>query len=282
MLNLDPRPVLIAEVVFSNIGGTATAIGDPPNVIIISNTLIKSRGITFPEFTLHLFLGILLAMVAAYLLLTLIYCVSYIRVKNKDPPHVAELKREVAIWERTAQRLNVVSLEERAVRDAILAKAMDVRNQLNQEVVETTHSSKDLWQKNLAELESKYRITNWVLLIKSTVVLVVVILMFFLSNIIPKVELELGKHLHTDISHITQSILYPGWIAIFGAVVLLLLSDIQDLESVLHKIEWGTLLFFAGLFVLMEVSHLISPLTCLLNCIICVGFRRIGSDKVYW
>ena len=41
MLNLDPRPVLIAEVVFSNIGGTATAIGDPPNVIIVSNSLIR-------------------------------------------------------------------------------------------------------------------------------------------------------------------------------------------------------------------------------------------------
>ena len=41
VLNLDPRPVLIAEVVFSNIGGTATAIGDPPNVIIVSNHLIK-------------------------------------------------------------------------------------------------------------------------------------------------------------------------------------------------------------------------------------------------
>lgn len=41
VLNLDPRPILIAEVVFSNIGGTATAIGDPPNVIIVSNHLIK-------------------------------------------------------------------------------------------------------------------------------------------------------------------------------------------------------------------------------------------------
>lgn len=40
-MNLDPRPVLIAEVVFSNIGGTATAVGDPPNVIIVSNKLIK-------------------------------------------------------------------------------------------------------------------------------------------------------------------------------------------------------------------------------------------------
>ena len=45
-----------------------------------------------------------------------------------------------------------------------------------------------------------------------------------------------------------------GWIAVFGAVVLLVLSDTQDMEPVLHKIEWATLLFFAGLFVLMEVQ----------------------------
>ena len=35
VLNLEPRVILIAEVLFSNIGGTATAIGDPPNVIIV-------------------------------------------------------------------------------------------------------------------------------------------------------------------------------------------------------------------------------------------------------
>ena len=49
--------------------------------------------------------------------------------------------------------------------------------------------------------------------------------------------------------------LLTGWIAIFGAVVLLLLADVQDMESILHKIEWGTLLFFAALFILMEVSQ---------------------------
>ena len=46
--------------------------------------------------------------------------------------------------------------------------------------------------------------------------------------------------------------IFTGWIAIFGAVVLLILSDVQDLEAILHKIEWGTLLFFGALFVLME------------------------------
>ncbi len=35
---------------------------------------------------------------------------------------------------------------------------------------------------------------------------------------------------------------------------LLVLSDPTDLDSILHRIEWATLLFFAALFVLMEVK----------------------------
>lgn len=80
-------------------------------------------------------MGIILCMVAAYvLLLFFIYCFNYVRLKNKDPPHIAELKREIAIWERTARRLPVVSLEERAVRDALRAKAAEVQKQLKQEI----------------------------------------------------------------------------------------------------------------------------------------------------
>lgn len=49
VLQLDPRHVLIAEVLFSNIGGTATAVGDPPNVIIISNSEIQ-EAVSFAHF----------------------------------------------------------------------------------------------------------------------------------------------------------------------------------------------------------------------------------------
>eukprot|EP01134_Creolimax_fragrantissima_P004083 CFRG4083T1 len=34
ILNIDPRPLLICECIMSNIGGAATMIGDPPNIII--------------------------------------------------------------------------------------------------------------------------------------------------------------------------------------------------------------------------------------------------------
>jgi Na+/H+ antiporter NhaD/arsenite permease-like protein len=44
-LDVDPVPLLIVEVMVSNIGGTATLIGDPPNIMIAGAT-----GLTFMEF----------------------------------------------------------------------------------------------------------------------------------------------------------------------------------------------------------------------------------------
>jgi len=48
-LGIDPVPFLLAEVMASNIGGTATLIGDPPNIIIASRS-----GLTFNDFLVHL------------------------------------------------------------------------------------------------------------------------------------------------------------------------------------------------------------------------------------
>lgn len=48
-LGIDPVPFLIAEVMASNIGGAATLIGDPPNIIIASRS-----GLTFNDFLLHM------------------------------------------------------------------------------------------------------------------------------------------------------------------------------------------------------------------------------------
>ncbi|HEY7101243.1 MAG TPA: ArsB/NhaD family transporter [Mycobacteriales bacterium] len=48
-LDLDPVPFLVAEVLASNIGGAATLIGDPPNIIIASRA-----GLSFNDFVVHL------------------------------------------------------------------------------------------------------------------------------------------------------------------------------------------------------------------------------------
>jgi Na+/H+ antiporter NhaD/arsenite permease-like protein len=48
-LDIDPIPLIVIEVMASNIGGTATLIGDPPNIIIAGHT-----GLSFNEFILNL------------------------------------------------------------------------------------------------------------------------------------------------------------------------------------------------------------------------------------
>jgi Na+/H+ antiporter NhaD/arsenite permease-like protein len=48
-LDIDPLPLVIIEVIASNIGGTATLIGDPPNIIIAGAT-----GLSFGEFIVNL------------------------------------------------------------------------------------------------------------------------------------------------------------------------------------------------------------------------------------
>jgi Na+/H+ antiporter NhaD/arsenite permease-like protein len=58
-LALPVTPYLIAEVLASNIGGTATLIGDPPNIIIASRA-----NLTFNDFLIHLLpLAVLLLLV---------------------------------------------------------------------------------------------------------------------------------------------------------------------------------------------------------------------------
>ncbi|HBE95286.1 MAG TPA: hypothetical protein DDW80_07590 [Desulfovibrio sp.] len=56
-LEIDPVPYLITEALASNIGGTATLIGDPPNIMIASKA-----GFDFMDFIVHLSPAIIVIM----------------------------------------------------------------------------------------------------------------------------------------------------------------------------------------------------------------------------
>jgi Na+/H+ antiporter NhaD/arsenite permease-like protein len=64
ILDVDPRPYLIGEVILSNIGGTATLIGDPPNIIIGSSF----EDIGFVDFIVHILPAIFLICIPVSLL----------------------------------------------------------------------------------------------------------------------------------------------------------------------------------------------------------------------
>ncbi|NXB84250.1 P protein, partial [Vidua chalybeata] len=240
VLNLDPRHVLIAEVIFTNIGGAATAVGDPPNVIIVSKQELRTRGLDFAAFTGHMFLGICLVVLVSFPFLRLLYWNK--KLYNKEPSEIVELKHEIYVWRLTAQRINPASREETAVKCLLMQKVLTLEMLLRKKL-RTFHrqiSQEDKnWETNIQELQKKHRITDKILLIKCLTVLGCVILMFFLNSFVPGIYLDLG------------------WIAMLGALWLLVLADIHDFEMILNRVEWATLLFFAALFVLMEaLAHL--------------------------
>ena len=183
VLDLNPIPLLISEVLFSNIGGAATMIGDPPNIIIgsmMSESAIAdsdypdlaSGGVSFNDFIIELAPGILLTIVPTFMMIKWMYAEEFSGERIRD----------------------------------------------------------------VEELESKYGVKDVKMLKASGTVLTLVILGFFLNPI-----------LHIPVS----------WVALIGAVVMLLVTDRHELEEPLEKVEWTTLIFFAGLFVLIHsLQHL--------------------------
>lgn len=67
-LDINPLPYLVAEIIASNIGGTATLIGDPPNIMIGSATKLG-----FMDFVVNLTPVVAVVYVLTVFLLRLIY-----------------------------------------------------------------------------------------------------------------------------------------------------------------------------------------------------------------
>jgi Na+/H+ antiporter NhaD/arsenite permease-like protein len=67
-LDLDPIPLVIIEVIASNIGGTATLIGDPPNIIIAGAT-----DLSFNDFIVNLAPAVVITFAVVIPLLYLVY-----------------------------------------------------------------------------------------------------------------------------------------------------------------------------------------------------------------
>lgn len=171
-LDVPPYPFLFAEVFASNIGGAATLIGDPPNIMIGS-----LAGLDFNAFIIHLTPVIILVMAVQALMIHL-------------------------IWGQ--------ALKSTAARQTLVMG-----------------------------MSAKEAILDWVLLKQSLAVLTTVIVAFVLA-----------RPLHLE----------PATVALAGAAVLMFLDNWQhhtekQAENV-HKtfgdVEWITIFFFIGLFVVVH------------------------------
>lgn len=56
-VGVSPMPFLLAQVMASNVGGAATLIGDPPNILIGS-----AAGLSFADFVVNLAPVVLIAL----------------------------------------------------------------------------------------------------------------------------------------------------------------------------------------------------------------------------
>ena len=181
VLDLRPIPLLIAEVLFSNIGGAATMIGDPPNIMI--GSALSPDAIS----------------------------------KNPDPALAALADSGVTFNDFIIEMGPAILM-------CIVPGLMMIRWLFREELSGVRH-------RDVAELEHRYGIKDPRGLKISGSILALVILAFFLHPIF----------------HIPVS-----WIALVGGVVMLTATNPHEIEEPLHHVEWTTLLFFAGLFVLVH------------------------------
>ena len=171
-LKVDPYPFLFAEIFASNIGGTATLIGDPPNIMIGS-----AVGLSFNDFVLNL------APITP-LILAVTLGIVYL------------------VWGRRMQ----------ATAEA---------------------------RERIMSFREREAITDPRLLKQALFVLALVMAGFVLAH---PLRLE------------------PATVAMFGAALLLLLSNLnssaeeqsEEVHRTFGKVEWITIFFFIGLFIMVK------------------------------
>lgn len=96
-LKISPLILLIPGVMASNVGGTATLIGDPPNIMIGSYA-----GFTFMQFINNLTLVCIIAMVVLVIYNRFFYGKGYAKAKVEDIDRfIAFLKEEYKITDKT-------------------------------------------------------------------------------------------------------------------------------------------------------------------------------------
>jgi len=203
-LRVAPYPFLFAEIFASNIGGTATLIGDPPNIMIGS-----AVNLSFNDFLFNLapITPVILAVTLGVIYL---------------------------IWGRGMQATEAA-------------------------------------RRRVMSFNEREAITDPALLKQSLVVITIVMLGFVTSH-------EFG--------------LEPATVAMAGAALLLLLSSVgsnaEDQSAHVHKsfseVEWVTIFFFIGLFILVHGLETVGLLEFLANEVVALtgGDMALTSMAIIW
>ena len=94
ILEINPVPFLITQAIASNLGGTASLIGDPPNIMIGS-----AAGLSFMDFVMNTGVVVLIVLVIYCLLFSVMYRKELV-VKEEDMQKVMKLDENLAIKDK--------------------------------------------------------------------------------------------------------------------------------------------------------------------------------------
>ncbi|MCA9366156.1 ArsB/NhaD family transporter [Candidatus Kaiserbacteria bacterium] len=84
MLKINPTPIIMAEALLSNVGGAATLVGDPPNIMIGS-----AAGFSFNDFLVHA----LPVVVVTWIVTLALFRVIFRKELARKPENVEQLMR---------------------------------------------------------------------------------------------------------------------------------------------------------------------------------------------
>ena len=102
-MKTSPVPLIIGQVILSNIGGAATLIGDPPNIIIASRA-----NLSFNDFLIHMAPG---AIVASWAVIGLLVWMSRKELKGGvNPADLDDIKPAAAITDRPLLNKSLIVL----------------------------------------------------------------------------------------------------------------------------------------------------------------------------
>ncbi|XP_039486706.1 P protein [Drosophila santomea] len=213
-MGLRTTLVLIIVAIYANIGGSITPIGGPPNTIIMTNKMVESAGMNFVRFS---FLMLPTAVICLASTFGLIYWTMGKKIYVLDDNQVElAAKRRENIRPSFDIQLRIAELR-RQPRSRVLPPA-------------------EGYFTILATLEASNWVRKKMLLVQSFLALGFAVFCFILQSIpwaIPGASL--------------------GWISMLAAFLLLILIDQKNLAKVMARVDWGTLMLLASLFVLTAV-----------------------------
>lgn len=103
-LDINPVPFLLVEIMMSNVGGTATLIGDPPNIMIGSEA-----GLSFAQFIMVNAPIVVVIMVVLLVIFRFMYG-RHLSVDEKNRLNIMELSAEDAIIDKALFHKSVVMI----------------------------------------------------------------------------------------------------------------------------------------------------------------------------